>query len=755
MNPNITRRSIRIILMAAIMLLALNINPGAAEKLSLKPLQEAAALIEMGTAFTYQGRLMAGTVPADGYYDFQFMLFDDAIAGSQIGSTITEINYHVTNGLFMAELDFSAGAFTGFKRWLDIAVKPHAIPGYTPLLPRQKINPTPYATFAGTIYRKTIIVKPVTPAGSASDNGQLLLDAFSAVSGAGWDDRYLIKVEPGMYNLGSNHLDMVPFVDLEGSGKGITIIYADGSDMADTGTVIAASDSEIRSLTILSLGVRPSGQKDYVTAVYVPQGVLVKISNVSLESYNGLISSRGIYTDGSPDGSGGFIAANAYLNEVSIISRYDGGISGDEQPEVIGIYNDDGSYIYANDSTIISTNGITNYGLYNLNATAQLETTEVNTESDDGVYATINSTGIFGEFSYVYVNNSTIKSENGFNNYGLYLMNTLTTLETTRVNIVSGFDGIDSICTGIYVNGGSSTLTMRNSSTDVSCSTPSSFFIHVNGIVGEDAGLIQLFDSTVSVTDGMKGYVTGIEEIGESQLLTLTNVKVDVFGDNITNYGIVSGVTPFIIRDSFIYARDGAQAIGLAVEESDPEAAPEGEVINTVIKVEAANTHNNPDPGANDSIGIRFVSDGKLTLSRDTIWVKLQSMGPEGNYGGVGVYVEEGALVMENGKINNEMYHASYMGVALQYASEFGNIAYINNSEIYSCLEDYCHPVAVNHDDPATVYGTVAAITSTLLSGGPVNRPPNAFRCMWVTDEEYDGYGWPDMGPVLASHVCP
>ena len=41
----------------------------------------------LGTAFTYQGQLEEGGVPADGSdYDFRFRLFDDPNAGAQVGT---------------------------------------------------------------------------------------------------------------------------------------------------------------------------------------------------------------------------------------------------------------------------------------------------------------------------------------------------------------------------------------------------------------------------------------------------------------------------------------------------------------------------------------------------------------------------------------------------------------------------------------------------------------------------------------------
>jgi len=60
----------------------------------------------VGTAFTYQGYLADGGAPADGFYDFQFMLYDDPGAGAPVGSTVTKDNVDVAEGYFTVELDF-------------------------------------------------------------------------------------------------------------------------------------------------------------------------------------------------------------------------------------------------------------------------------------------------------------------------------------------------------------------------------------------------------------------------------------------------------------------------------------------------------------------------------------------------------------------------------------------------------------------------------------------------------------------------
>ncbi len=42
----------------------------------------------LGTTFTYQGRLSSGTNPANGLYDFNFVLYDAETAGTPQGITL-------------------------------------------------------------------------------------------------------------------------------------------------------------------------------------------------------------------------------------------------------------------------------------------------------------------------------------------------------------------------------------------------------------------------------------------------------------------------------------------------------------------------------------------------------------------------------------------------------------------------------------------------------------------------------------------
>ncbi len=112
------------------------------------PLSDQTAEATVGTAFTYQGRLTDGNAPANNTYDFQFRLFNDASAGSQVGGTVTAQDVQVTDGLFTVPLDFG-NAFDGTALWLEVAVRAGSSTGaYTTLDPRQRLTATPYAQYS-------------------------------------------------------------------------------------------------------------------------------------------------------------------------------------------------------------------------------------------------------------------------------------------------------------------------------------------------------------------------------------------------------------------------------------------------------------------------------------------------------------------------------------------------------------------------------------------------------------------------------
>ena len=290
-------------------------------------------------AFTYQGRLVDEGDPASGLYDFQFELFDSN--EDPIGSVVTVLDRPVVGGLFTVQLDFG-DVFDGRKLWLRIGVRSSGSSDpWTVLSDPQELTAAPYALYAldvgvnyagssskggpalnlscsgcvnsgeildGTIsfvdlgqngcvpgqvmkwtgggwgcsnaYARTVIVSPV---GTPLDNGTAVLDALKGIGGpdpsAG--SPYLLKIEPGRYDLGSQTLVMREWVDIEGSGELVTTITASGSTSFETGTVVGADNVELRFLT-----VENTGGSDFAVAIY-NGGTSPRLTHVTASAWGG------------------------------------------------------------------------------------------------------------------------------------------------------------------------------------------------------------------------------------------------------------------------------------------------------------------------------------------------------------------------------------------------------------------------------------------------------------------------------------
>jgi hypothetical protein len=107
------------------------------------------AQVPVGSAFTYQGQLKVGGIPADGDYDFRFQLYDAPNGGSPVGGNDLVLSgVPVGNGLFTVELDFGPGIFTQDARWMEVGVRHSGQNPFTTLSPRQPVNAAPYALYA-------------------------------------------------------------------------------------------------------------------------------------------------------------------------------------------------------------------------------------------------------------------------------------------------------------------------------------------------------------------------------------------------------------------------------------------------------------------------------------------------------------------------------------------------------------------------------------------------------------------------------
>jgi hypothetical protein len=201
----------------------------------------------VGSGFTYQGSLKDGGNPANGQYDFAFSLYDAPISGTLVTTPITLTNQTVSSGLFTLPLDFGPSAFDGSARYLQIAVRPAGNGSYTTLSPRQPITPTPYALFAlKTQPYKNVVV--VTQSGGQYTS---ITAALNSILDASSTNHYLVWVGPGVY---TESVTMKQFVDIQGAGEQSTKITFTGSSGLNTGTVVGASNAELRFLTVENTG---------------------------------------------------------------------------------------------------------------------------------------------------------------------------------------------------------------------------------------------------------------------------------------------------------------------------------------------------------------------------------------------------------------------------------------------------------------------------------------------------------------------
>lgn len=111
----------------------------------------ASAQIALPASFTYQGFVAENGTPVNGTADLSFSLWSDPVstlAASRLGNPQAIAGVAIDHGRFTVELNaggqFSANAFTGDARWLEVSING------VPQLPRTMILAAPYAQRALT-----------------------------------------------------------------------------------------------------------------------------------------------------------------------------------------------------------------------------------------------------------------------------------------------------------------------------------------------------------------------------------------------------------------------------------------------------------------------------------------------------------------------------------------------------------------------------------------------------------------------------
>jgi hypothetical protein len=108
---------------------------------------------------------------------------------------------------------------------------------------------------------RSIVVSPVP--GDPAASGSNLIAAMASINSPSATNPYFVKIEPGIYDVGSSRLPLKPWVEVAGSGMGFTTIQGKGdlepegpTMSAYQGVVLGASHSTLRDLTIKAIGTK-------------------------------------------------------------------------------------------------------------------------------------------------------------------------------------------------------------------------------------------------------------------------------------------------------------------------------------------------------------------------------------------------------------------------------------------------------------------------------------------------------------------
>ena len=278
---------------------------------------------------------------------------------------------------------------------------------------------------AGKRAKRTILVSPKS---TEAESGAALLAALDGIPEPRPEAEYLIKIEPGVYDLGTNSFNMKEDVDVEGSGEGVTIITGtvDGSATA-TGVINGADDSELRFLTV----------KNQRTS-----GTVMAVCNQSVGS-----SMKMLYvTAEAGEGSSGL--RYAVYNYYSYTAMTNVTALADSSAFNMGIGNVGGAPLIR-DSKITAQFGTTCYGMYNYNSTVHVWNTIISASGTTGC-------GIFngGSAFSIDVHGSQIYGNTNSVKHGSSAVSRLATSLLYKDNATAGTGGLAHLKCAQCYNGG-------------------------------------------------------------------------------------------------------------------------------------------------------------------------------------------------------------------------------------------------------------------------------------------------------------
>ncbi len=272
----------------------------------------------------------------------------------------------------------------------------------------------------GKRYKRTVVVSPVP--GNQVASGNALLSALNNISGQSATNTYLLKIEPGIYELSNtSHLIMKEYVDIEGSGELTTIITRTGaSNHVDAHTLLGANNAELRFLTVRNTG------DTYTFAIAIRvENSSPRLIRVTAEAW-GAADNRGIFC---------LSGASPVIKDVTA--------------KATGPGQNRGIWINSCELAMDNVSGIANKGSENIGMQMSCSTVSMihcTALASGGITpgGTTNR-GVFGNSwgppNVVNIDNCTVSASGGNTNYGIYTENG-TTIYVTNSQITGSTNTI-------------------------------------------------------------------------------------------------------------------------------------------------------------------------------------------------------------------------------------------------------------------------------------------------------------------------
>ena len=327
--------------------------------------------------------------------------------------------------------------------------------------------------------------------GADRESGDALLAALAKITDASGSNTYLLVIEPGVYDIGSNMMQMKAYVTIQGFGEDLTTITGN-KDGVSSGVVKGADHAELRNLT-----VRNTGGGDYATAI-INVGASPKISNVTAEASGGVMYTVGIRNNASSSPEITDVTATAQ-GEIYNYGVYNVGASptmtyvtatAQGGNTSIGVHNCDSSSPTMTYVTATADGGDhTNSGIKNFYSSATIENT---TATAVGVGDSVNF-GVYNSFTSsspsLTMSHVTAEASGGKSNYGVGNENSSPTISYLSAKASGGY----SSNYGFYQTEG--IVDLKNSETQGS-SAITIISAEVNSIIQRTR-----FDGTVNIGD--------------------------------------------------------------------------------------------------------------------------------------------------------------------------------------------------------------------------------------------------------------